>query len=96
MSRKHSGKIEISDLMADAVSNAMARRDLAFETEEMTALLNDEVGAIKGGLKIKRADLLEEEIAAIRGGQASGASGIIVKYPPIVAGGIPIPQPEVM
>ncbi|MCU0536253.1 MAG: hypothetical protein MUD14_20395 [Hydrococcus sp. Prado102] len=95
MQGKNNGKIEISDLIVDAVYNAVARRNWDLETEEMAVLLEEEVGAIKGGLKIKRADLLEEEIAAVRGGQTSGA-GIIVKYPPIVAGGIPIPQPEVM
>jgi hypothetical protein len=96
MSRKYGGKIEIFDLIDDAVSNAVARRNQALEIEEtLTALLEEEVGAIKGGLKIKRADVLQEEVAAIRGGQSSGASGIIVKYPPIVAGFIALPEQEI-
>jgi hypothetical protein len=53
MHRKHKGQIEISDLMADAVSDAVARRDRALETEEktLTTLSEDEVEAIRGGLK---------------------------------------------
>lgn len=96
MSKKYSSKIEISDLMNDAVSNALARRNQALEIgETLTTLLEEEVGVIKGGLKIKRSDVLQEEVAVIRGGQTSGSSGIIVKYPPIVAGFFPIPGQEV-
>jgi hypothetical protein len=54
MSEKHNRKIEISDLMADAISNAMARRNQAFATaleaeETLTSLSEDEVNAIAGG-----------------------------------------------
>jgi hypothetical protein len=54
MSKKHNDQIEISDLMADAISNAMARRNQAFATaleaeETLTSLSEDEANAIAGG-----------------------------------------------
>jgi hypothetical protein len=51
MAKKHKGQIEISDLMTDAVSNAVARRDRAIEAEDtLTTLSADEVSAIAGGI----------------------------------------------
>lgn len=96
MSTQYNGKIEISDLIDDAVSNAVERRNQALETEEtLMALLEEEVGAITGGLKIKRSDVFAKEIAAIRGGQTSGESAILVKNPVVIAGYFPIPGQEI-
>lgn len=54
MQKKCSGQIKISEFMTDACNQAL-------KTEEtLTTLSEDEVGAIRGGLKIKRADILVE------------------------------------
>lgn len=49
MQGKHNDRIE-SHLIADAVSNAVARRNQAFGEESLTALSDDESGAIRGGI----------------------------------------------
>jgi DNA-binding transcriptional regulator YiaG len=52
MSKKHNDRIELSELISDAVNNAVARRHQALETEEaLTDLSQNEVEAIRGGLK---------------------------------------------
>lgn len=53
MSEKHHRKIEISELIDGAVNNAMARRNQALENDgALTDLSQDEVEAIRGGLKL--------------------------------------------
>jgi hypothetical protein len=53
MSKKHNDRIELSELISDAVNNAVARRHQALETEEtLTDLSQDEVEAIRGGIKL--------------------------------------------
>jgi hypothetical protein len=49
MQRKDNAQTEIFRLMTSAVSNAVARRNQAFE-EDLTTLSNDETAAIMGGL----------------------------------------------
>jgi hypothetical protein len=53
MSKKNNGQIEISELFDDAINNAIARRHQALETEEaLTDLSQNEVEAIRGGIKV--------------------------------------------
>ncbi len=48
--RKSHGQIEITDLVAEAVSNATARRKQVLDSEEPLSLLSDEqAGAVTGG-----------------------------------------------
>lgn len=52
MSDKNKRQIGISELLDNAVNDAVARRIQAFETEEaLTDLSKEEVEAIRGGLK---------------------------------------------
>ncbi|GFE68852.1 hypothetical protein [Chroococcus sp. FPU101] len=51
MQAKHRNQIELSDLITDAISNAVERRNQVQETEEsLTTLSDDETSAIMGGL----------------------------------------------
>ncbi len=48
--RKSHGQIEITDLVAEAVSNAAARRNQVLDSEESLSPLSDEqAGAVTGG-----------------------------------------------
>jgi hypothetical protein len=48
--RKYHGQIEITDLVAEAVSNAAARRNQVLDAEESLSPLSDEqAGAVTGG-----------------------------------------------
>ena len=48
--RKYHGQIEITDLVAEAVSNAAARRNQVLDSEESLSPLSDEqAGAVTGG-----------------------------------------------
>jgi hypothetical protein len=48
--RKSHGQIEITDLVAEAVSNAAARRNQVLDSEEPLSLLSDEqTGSVTGG-----------------------------------------------
>ena len=48
--RKSHGQIEITDLVAEAVSNAAARRNQVLDSEESLSPLSDEqAGALMGG-----------------------------------------------
>jgi len=48
--RKSHGQIEITDLVAEAVSNAAARRNQVLDSEESLSPLSDEqAGAVMGG-----------------------------------------------
>jgi hypothetical protein len=48
--RKSHGQIEITDLVAEAVSNATARRKQVLDSEESLSPLSDEqAGAVTGG-----------------------------------------------
>jgi hypothetical protein len=49
MQGKRNSQIE-SHLIANAVSNAVARRNQALGEESLTALSDDEAGAIRGGI----------------------------------------------
>ncbi len=49
--RKYHGQIEITDLVAKAVSNAQARRNQVLDSEEPLSLLSDEqAGSVTGGI----------------------------------------------
>ena len=49
--RKYHGQIEITDLVAEAVSNAAARRNQVLDSEEPLSLLSDEqAGSVTGGI----------------------------------------------
>ena len=51
--RNYYGQIEITDLIAEAVSNAAARRNQVLDSEEPLSPLSDEqVGAVTGGLTV--------------------------------------------
>ena len=48
--RKYHGQIEITDLVAEAVSNAAARRNQVLDSEEsLSPLSNEQAGAVVGG-----------------------------------------------
>jgi hypothetical protein len=48
--RKYHGQIEITDLVAEAVSNAAARRNQVLDSEESLSPLSDEqAGSVRGG-----------------------------------------------
>ena len=48
--RMYNGQVEITDLIAEAVSNAEARRKQAKNSEEcLTQLSNEQSGAVTGG-----------------------------------------------
>jgi hypothetical protein len=48
--RKYHGQIEITDLVAEAVSNAAARRNQVLDSEESLSPLSDEqAGSVTGG-----------------------------------------------
>jgi hypothetical protein len=48
--RKYHGQIEITDLVAEAVSNAVTRRNQVLDSEESLSPLSDEqAGAVTGG-----------------------------------------------
>jgi hypothetical protein len=48
--RKSHGQIEITDLVAEAVSNAAARRNQVLDSEESLSPLSDEqAGSVTGG-----------------------------------------------
>jgi len=48
--RKHHGKIEIADLISEAVSNAAARRNQVLDSEEpLSSLSDDRAGSVTGG-----------------------------------------------
>ena len=48
--RKYHGQIEITDLVAEAVSNATARRNQVLDAEESLSPLSDEqAGSVTGG-----------------------------------------------
>ncbi len=50
--RKYNGQIEITDLIGDAVKNAVARRNQAIDSENsLPALSNEEAGSVAGGQK---------------------------------------------
>lgn len=74
---KHKHQIQITDLLAEAVSNAQQRRELGGITE----LTEEESQNIAGRAAIGK--------PAIAGGRV--ILGKIVQ-PPIIAGGIPIPD----
>ncbi len=48
--RKFNSQIEITDLIGDAVNNAVARRNQAIDSEDaLSALSNEKAGSITGG-----------------------------------------------
>jgi hypothetical protein len=48
--RKYHGQIEITDLVAEAVSNAAARRNQVLDSEEpLSPLSAEQAGAVTGG-----------------------------------------------
>ena len=51
--RKYHGQIEITDLIAEAVSNAAARRNQVLDSEEpLSPLSNEQAGSVMGGLPL--------------------------------------------
>lgn len=53
--RKSHGQIEITDLVAEAVSNAQARRNQVLDSEEPLSPLSDEqTGSVRGGQILPR------------------------------------------
>jgi hypothetical protein len=54
--RKHSGKLEINDLLDDAVANAIARRGFSQD-------LSDEEAAMVGGGKLAVSEIAIDDIA---------------------------------
>ncbi len=53
--RKYHGQIEITDLVAEAVSNAQVRRNQVLNSEEPLSLLSDEqAGSVTGGQILAR------------------------------------------
>lgn len=50
MNNNHRSQIEINDLIGDAVTNAIARRNQV--DSEFSALSNEQVKSIAGGIKI--------------------------------------------
>ena len=51
--RKYHTQIEITDLIAEAVSNAQARRNQVLDAEDALSPLSDEqAGAVTGGLPL--------------------------------------------
>lgn len=48
--RKYHGQFEITDLVAEAVSNAAARRNQVLDSEDFfSSLSNEQAGTVKGG-----------------------------------------------
>ncbi len=57
--RKSHGQIEITDLLAEAVSNAAVRRKQVLDSEEPLSSLSDEqAGGVTGGLFVQDVILL--------------------------------------
>lgn len=51
MDKKHKGQLEINDLIGDAVNNAVARRSQIDSESALSALSDEQVRSIAGGLK---------------------------------------------
>lgn len=76
--RNYKGQLEINDLIGDAVKNAVSRRNEVIDSEDaLSALSNDEVRSIAGGITIP----IEPIIAGYTG-----------CHPPITLGIIALPE----
>jgi hypothetical protein len=78
ISKKSHQQMEINDLIADAVNNAVARRELAATEEGLLGLSDEEAASIAGGLTS------ETTFTELKPTDSD--------YPPTIAGMMPLPD----